>query len=57
MQLWLIQGCGVSAVCSSIAGLEFWTSEIIKRGGFPTVQRLLNGDGANEFRRGVAASR
>lgn len=35
----LVNGCGISAICDTIEGLNYWISEIIYRGGVPQVMR------------------
>jgi hypothetical protein len=37
MKTYLVHGCGVSAICHSESGVAYWTTEILNRGGVPTV--------------------
>lgn len=37
MKTYLVHGCGVSAICQSQSGVTYWISEIINRGGVPSV--------------------
>jgi hypothetical protein len=36
---WLVNGCGVSAICDTPSGVTYWIAEMVKRGGVPAVTR------------------
>jgi hypothetical protein len=35
---WLVQGCGVSAICNTPEGVVYWMQQIVEHGGVPTYQ-------------------
>ena len=38
-ETWLVNGCGVSAICHTREGVMYWMVEMVKRGGIPSVTR------------------
>lgn len=40
MELYLVQGCGVSLICEKGETMKGWLEYIVERGGMPRIQPL-----------------
>lgn len=44
VELFLVQGCGMSLICARGQRMLEWIDEILNRGGIPEITRLLSTD-------------